>query len=291
LDDEPLSKKQDLPKEYNAAVKKRPPAKKNKGRPATNLVRMGPVPYKAPKKANDGPSRIDDFNECAVKNRERREVLNLQNVSYDNKLTHAEIKKVATLLPTKISPEDVLSYTTSFLLSKVLCRWPRPSELARILYVLGHEDAPYYHLRQSISIQKDVKKGWGTVVGEKGKNLNEVTEESNILYAWLHKSGSKKAVLHLYGGTRESVIDALDKFKNHAVVSEIINDVDSKVNIRKRYVRKDFNDDFTFDHEAKPFRPKKLNPDAKPFQPGSVPELARRASGGRPTKKRVAVAK
>ena len=223
---------QDLPPKK----KKRPATK----RPATNK------------------ERLSDFEKCASDNNVTRAAYKLEKVSYDKKLTNAEIKAAVNLLIKSqlTTPEKVLKYTTNFSLSKVLCRWPRPSELARMLYVLGHEEAMYYHLRQTVSIPKDVKHGWGTVVGNKGKNLYEVTEQSDILYAWLHRKGSKTAVIHLYGGTRESVIDALDIFKNHEVVSKIINDFDtSKVDVRERFVRKDFTEDFTFDHEAKPFQP------------------------------------
>ena len=229
------------------------------------------APSRRPSSTSTSGTRMDDFEKCESSMKGRREAAGLGGVTYRHKLSTAQVEGLAGLLEGLgyKSPDEVLTYGACKAASVVLCRWPRPSELSRVLKYLGHEKCEYYHLKQSLSLVKGAR--WGAVVGSKGSNLIEITEGGNghgeLLYAWLHSAGDQ-ATLHLYGrdeGDLESAAKAFERRWSGQVV------VDGAADVRKRTLS-DSTKEFGLSPDAKVFKPKPkpkttLNPRAKSFVP------------------------
>ena len=221
----------------------------------------------------------------------KREAAGLGGVTYGHKLSTAQVEGLAGLLEGLgyKSPDEVLTYGACKAASDVLCRWPRPSELSRVLKYLGHEKCEYYHLRQSLSLVKGAR--WGAVVGSKGSNLIEMTEGASghgeLLYAWLHSAGDE-ATLHLYGRDEEDLADAAKAFERRWSGQVVVN---GAADVRKRTLS-DSTKEFGLSPDAKVFKPKpKLNPRAKSFVPAAAAVGGAAAPKRKPAAKKTAAPK
>lgn len=198
--------------------------------------------------AQGDTNRRDDFDVCSEKTQaELRARYGLGDVTYEGKMSAEEIEGLRRYLGDKgVSiPDDMLTYRGMETASAVLCRWPRPSELARIAEAAGAGELHVW--RAAVTLKLDEPSKW---VGMRGSNLIALTMAHDLLYAWLQDGRT----LFLYGPTKGSVLAAS---KNKHVL-----DSTDHVNGKPRKIGVKFGVRDRWDWEERPY-----NPSAKPFVP------------------------
>lgn len=141
-------------------------------------------------------ARMEAMKQCTSDNKVMRGRVKLDDRSLTNKLTDEQILGLNKYMRKyRIDLVDILTYEGLNELSKVLCRWPRPSEVSRLFRLTnGGLTLKRVSIEMDLPRQSDRAK----FVGKMGENLNVLTKKYNLMYAWLHTSGSSTH-LHLYG--------------------------------------------------------------------------------------------
>ena len=171
--------------------------------------------------------RLAAFKQCATYNESERDRRGLTGVSYSAKMEDDEIVGLSEFLKAelkkdKLTPDVVLTYQTCSVASDILCRWPRPSELARVIALDTLDFTPSnkknalpisvgYFLGKVPLALVDGKK-WGDFVGKKGATLNALTKNHELLYSWL-----KDNTLYLYA------------FPNKKAILNAVNDIEKNL--------------------------------------------------------------
>ena len=109
----------------------------------------------------------------------------------DSKMNAAEIDALRGFVDSE--DIDVLSYDGLERVSDLLCRWPRPSEIGRVL-----DDANLKYAMAAGSFSVDSKTTLGEVIGTMGENLVEFTKAHNLLYAWVKNLKDGPRILLFY---------------------------------------------------------------------------------------------
>ena len=130
--------------------------------------------------------READFNDCASKREPAFAGVELK----DKKMSDAEIDALRGFV--ERGDIDLLSYDGLERVSKAICRWPRPSEIARVL-----KDARIKYAMASASFSL-TSGSLGRVIGSKGANLIDFTRKHGLLYAWVQSQASGPRILLFY---------------------------------------------------------------------------------------------
>ena len=155
---------------------------------------------------------MESFRRCSADTEALRSRFGLAEVSYHASMDEAQIDGlVAFLKEAGVSPNNLLTYKNMHLMSQVLCRWPRPRELAeasRKMYAASRGKSgglPVYYVTYFFldavddADAKEIDSRLGAFVGREGRNLSELTEKNNVMYMWVKKvSGSQTRVLYVY---------------------------------------------------------------------------------------------
>lgn len=194
-------------------------------------------------KAGKSVQAFQAFQRCAIEHHAERMAQGLDKTTEDGKMTDEEVKGLALYLTDGqhgISPvvADILTYKACEVASRVLCRWPRPSELARILAIFGFDKVSYACLKVGVILageaDGDPERKWGRLIGSGGKNLVAMTQRHDLLYVWMHSQG-RRATLLLYGADPATVLAGLEKIKvelnqnEHRYVIEFSEDYDLEI--------------------------------------------------------------
>jgi hypothetical protein len=196
------------------------------------------------------------------------------------------------------SVRENLTYAGMMQLSALMCRWPRPSELARLAKAAGEKPIPYWVLE--VELHPPNGEGghvfWSGFVGSKGSNLTHLTKKYDLLYVWL-----KAPKLTIYGISKESVYAAAEDDMVRVLNPTVADAVEKKLEDSKLRVDTEWTfypDPRTDDKitgKAK-FRPNKsrprskdapkslakpLNPDAPAFTPKQTQSKSKSSSGTR----------
>lgn len=213
------------------------------------------------------------FELCAQERRAERERAALTDVTYGDKLTSSQMTLLAEHVRKTFRKQDgvyLLSYEGMRKLQMVLCRWPRPSELRRLVHRLSGETPEYHHL--SVVITAESGK-FGRMIGRSGANLIRLTKQHKVSYMWLAPgSTADKRTLHIYGLERGNVRKCLKavrdgssfKFdKEKETVVKSVRDMDvGAVPFFPTGMARDSTQNL---HRSKP-----LSPTAKQFTPENV---------------------
>ena len=160
-----------------------------------------------------------DFGKCSESQSDIRSKYGLGGVKKETKMTDAEVEGLATYLGELGLLKDKATYLSGKTMSqaaKLLCRWPRPSEIARL--AINH--APHLGRLQCHSasvkfrfLEEGPNKGkrFAKLIGAQGTKLIGLTERNNLLYSWA-SWGADDYTLHLYGKTMADVEAATADF-------------------------------------------------------------------------------
>lgn len=151
------------------------------------------------------------FYDCL--NNTDRDTYGLTGVTYRKKMTEPELQALHRYLKEndKFFPNNFFSYETMEAASQVLCRWPRPSEMARLsqIFHLGI-DTSYFTGMMSVG-GSDI----ALLVGTQAENFSAITEKYNLLYMWMspiprtRRNQDYHHWIFAYGKEQGSVIAAL----------------------------------------------------------------------------------
>lgn len=164
------------------------------------------------------PARLKSFCQCAEDASDVRSRYRLSGVTYNAKMSDEEIEGLSEYMKDELNervmtPNVALTYDACETASVALCRWPRPSELARVIALDAFDgkgarpsrsaalpiSVAYVLAKVKLSLVKGNK--WGDFVGKEGANLNSITKDAGLIYAWL-----KGGVLYLYGYPNKTAI-------------------------------------------------------------------------------------
>lgn len=195
--------------------------------------------------------RLSVFDTCKLDTASLRGQANVQDTAftYDSKLTKSDACKVQQWLSANgvKSSHDLLSYDGMHKAMTLMCRWPRPSELFTMIGCIPTTMTPpvkrYYRI--CVDVSATDRKAFGRLVGVLGANFNELGEEYNLMYIWLHNVSAGKSQIVMYSqyeGNLTKVVKGLRRLANRSKVSI---DGISKTGIKT----------FTLSARAKPFEP------------------------------------
>ena len=88
---------------------------------------------------------------------------------------------------------NLMTYKGMAAAARVLCRWPRPSELARI--VAAADMPPMEYTRMTVTFEAKIP--IGKLIGPKGQHLINLTHNHRLLYAWVKKLDGRGAIYEL----------------------------------------------------------------------------------------------
>ena len=215
------------------------------------------------------PTRLDLFDSCVSDVSAVRSKYNLSGVTYSAKFTEEAQVEGLLLYMRDNGFESFPAMITAMGLKAaagVLCRWPRPTELALLAETADKTNKLWvYRLKVEVAPASPSK-----FVGVHGANLYDLTERNGLLYAWLATTslqGKKKLYLYLYGTTRQQVIEASkDSFVGDVAVKG------ARAVVRHRIGDADMweGDAMTgMNKNAKEFKPapRGMNKNAKEFKP------------------------
>lgn len=220
--------------------------------------------------------RRDIFNTCTERTSGLRAHANVDAAFiYDKRLTSAEAKQVQRwLVSVNVgSSNELLTHRGMSKAAELMCRWPRPSELAVMVGHMGDMSAPLSYHRMSVRVSQLSKakgKGQGEggnvgqFVGPLGNNFNRISKQCDLMYMWLHNG----VTLDMYAMHLENLDDALSQVVSLATRTGMSVHANERVTSVRNLVR-----------TAPEFgKPTPLNPYATAFVPASL-SLTRSVTG------------
>lgn len=136
--------------------------------------------------------RHEKFKQCANDHDEERGQAGVRNVTYASKMTHAQMRQLATWLQDSgraTAAKDVMDREVMQTLSVVLCRWPRPSELAVLAGLLPGNSKGLNYFGVTVELEQDQDLSASTahrarskLVGPMGANFNRIGDELGLMY-------------------------------------------------------------------------------------------------------------
>lgn len=133
-------------------------------------------------------SRKRDLVKCITKTAIRDRInYGLEDVTFSSPLGPKQLGRLREFLADRHDVDDVETLKTHAALSgasEVLCRWPRPKEIARLAKMMDPAaDTTYY--TGLLFLRADDSSAIGSLVGPKGRNLNQLTKRYGLLYIWV----------------------------------------------------------------------------------------------------------
>jgi hypothetical protein len=208
-------------------ISPRRPTKTSRPRHATDRDLVGNVQITEHRK--------NKFKDCVFRESlQTRKEYSLQDITYSKRMTRAQIQGLSRYLKNNgvSTPQDVLSHEGLDAASKVMCRWPRPKELAMLLDELSETNTVPNDLRTYYSGMLTVRAdrpSMARLVGHLGASFTEITAEHNLLYIWSRdtKNSSSKQKgdgaevvtkqVYVYGMEKGNVLDALETIAKRVV--------------------------------------------------------------------------
>jgi len=153
------------------------------------------------------------FAKCATLNKSKRVAYNLDERSFTNRLTNEQVIRLTEYMKdTKLTNVHLLEYRGLERLSNILCRWPRPSEVARLFKI---NNGVWKLERCTVTMDLPSIAERSKFVGKMGASLTALTKKYNLMYAWLQTDGDT-VLLHLYGKDERFVMKD-DSRLTHAI--------------------------------------------------------------------------
>jgi hypothetical protein len=176
--------------------------------------------------------RQDAFKKCLGDANEKRSKTGLRTVTYSRPMSNNHIenlKKYLTIEQGVESVDDLYSYDAMAKAQEVLCRWPRPSELASLAHKYDvNADTSYFTGIMYVD-GKDVP----MLVGKNASVFSELTQQHDLLYMWMSSTPSipkgsdlrkitinsrpnndTQRCIFVYGKDRSQVIQAMENIYN-----------------------------------------------------------------------------
>lgn len=155
-----------------------------------------------------------------------RERYGLDGVTYSSRLTKSETEALHEYLMDNgvLSPSDVLTYGAMKTASDILCRWPRPSELAQLLVRYQRNADVSVDFTYYTGVFGVTGRNIGGFVGKLGERFIHLMKQYDLMYVWLSSRSRKQPApngndtvggipppkfVMIYGDDRDVVIDAM----------------------------------------------------------------------------------
>ncbi len=179
-----------------------PPGSPPPGSPRPPSSAPGPSSYSS--RSGPSPARMEAYAKCAADNRQVRSRYQLDNVTYGNTMSDAEIENLLAYIranfPAQALPHFVTYTHLDHLNQRLLCRFPRPSELNRLAAIMTRKPgARLAYSRAELTLQAKSPTAFARFVGPLGANFAFLTRESGLIYMWLQPGDApNQRVLRLY---------------------------------------------------------------------------------------------
>jgi hypothetical protein len=157
----------------------------------------------------------EKYEECTEKQSNARKSLGISDLRSQDKLSPKNITALFALLKRKgysfdaSGSKNILSYNGLEEASKVLCRWPRPSELAVMAKQQNIKGVNFFKVTAKVDHPNnsnfDAQKMRSKFVGEMGSNFASVGRDYHLMYVWLHENE-----LIIYGKDKDDCMQALE---------------------------------------------------------------------------------
>ncbi len=194
------------------------PTKKSTGKKSLNPDANAFVPGARRSGKNE---REKDFDTCAEEQLAERKKYNLVETTYNDRIRQQlQVYGLGKLIQNLglFKNNGFLTYAGMAQIAEVLCRWPRPRELAAVALhkdfrdlVTLTEHSGRKHLvyfRSVVSFRREEGYPMSKLIGPKGQNLVALTEGKDLLYAWC-----SLGKLFLYASDRAQLLEAVKEFK------------------------------------------------------------------------------
>jgi hypothetical protein len=199
---------------------------------------------------------------CLEEMRDTRAEYQMSGVSRTRKMTVDQIGGLHRYLVERgfRTMTDICSYDGMFAAARALCRWPRPSELGTMAVRFAGGPIKYHRLVMNIlSGTRTSIHDIGNVVGQDGENLIKLTEQHNLMYAWVHSSREGGwCKLYMYA------LDPADLDAAGAAAEKLVKSKGLVVGDKWKMEARELNPSAK---EWLPAKRRPLNPNAKEFVP------------------------
>eukprot|EP00798_Chlamydomonas_sp_ICE-L_P029874 gene29874-biopygen11610 len=191
--------------------------------PVTNTRRIRRVSPSLDKSVLTGhligsADRQDVFKKCTENNLDDRKKYEVSNVKYDDaKLSRSQMQSIIKWALYKWKTEGAVDFNLKTydgmktLEEELLCRFLRPSELIRLMSMMG---TSIFIRKVTVPIKPTISAG--DIVGHLGAHAYALTKKFDLLYVWYHSEDNKLvmyAVEHGYkGGEGKGKIERAIKF-------------------------------------------------------------------------------
>lgn len=170
--------------------------------------------------------RLQAFDTCTTSTVDLRRNAQISGAfKYDTKMSFTDAVKVQQWLFRQDvkTPAELLSHNGMAKAAQLMCRWPRPSELAHMVSSMKGPRQPFYY-RMTIQIalmnpratDRTTTKVISNFVGPMGMNFNRISEERDLMYMWLHTNR-----LVMYAVDMDYLTQALADVRNLADMNGI----------------------------------------------------------------------
>lgn len=162
-------------------------------------------------------SRREVFNLCKSGEFATRDRYGLADVGYGEKMTKAQVQGMMRYLREERAidgMEDLLTHRAMSAAAQVLCRWPRPSELARAIQGMnpGKRAKEAFYFSNTVKVKGS---GIGRFIGKNGVNLYRLTEAADLLYIWVKPSPGRRDehLIYMYASAGGRKKEGAEKMK------------------------------------------------------------------------------
>lgn len=145
------------------------------------------------------------FRRCQTARAGARSRWGLDGVTRNVRMTDKEVQNLHDYMRSTMTSvtgaEGLFVYDTlKSMMDGVLCRYPRPSELAKLSKYFNISQRTYYHTKVRLVAPSGGGDAFGRLVGKNGANFNRHTQNLGFLYMWMHAVPNKplERDLHLY---------------------------------------------------------------------------------------------
>lgn len=150
--------------------------------------------------------RLSVFDTCKLNTASLRGNALVQDsaFTYDTKLTNSDACKVQRWLHRKgvRTSQDLLSHDGMQKAMELMCRWPRPSELFMMIGCVPITASSFAavnkYYRMCVQVSASDHRAFGRLVGTLGTNFNELGEDFDLMYIWLHSVSPGRSQIVMY---------------------------------------------------------------------------------------------
>ena len=189
-------------------------------------------------KSNSGSeqyvTREQEFKNCAKDNTTERRKYDLGKTTLSERISASQVVGLGNLIQSKglFKNNAFLTYAGMEEIASVLCRWPRPRELAMVAFHENFKDMVkwssgsklaksdtrelhYFRCRVLFDLEGDPPR-YGDMIGPKGANLVALTRDNDLMYAWYDG-----ATMMLYATDMKLLVKGVESFSKFPGVSHV----------------------------------------------------------------------